>query len=172
MVRPSSQRVPILLAQLLGVNALDLGPLHRLAQLRLATKEARMEIGAFVGTASHAVKAPHVELPLEALVLGLVEVFGHDVFVKGFSFVDLEAILGWNPRDDIVEALRVGIVQDAVEFPWEFNSGGELLLTGITVVTALDVRSIAHRALLVLPGICWQHVDNDDLDGLSSGKWL
>jgi len=80
-----------------------------------------MKIGPLVGTAPNPVKAPHVELSLEALVFGLVKVFGHDFLVKDFCFVNLEAILGRNPRHDIVEALGVCIVQDAVEFPWKGN---------------------------------------------------
>jgi len=129
MVGSSSQQVPIdaILAKLLGVDALDLGALHRFAELWLASDEARMEVGSLVGTASNAVKAPHVELPLEALVLGLVKVFWHDVVIELFSLVDLEAVLGGNPRNNIVETLGVGIVQDAVELPRKRDSGSRLL---------------------------------------------
>ena len=108
MVRTSQQIA--LLAQLLGVNSLDLGTLHLFAELWLTTNETRMQIGSLVRTTSNSIKAPHVELALETLVLCLVKVFGHDIFVKLFCLVDLETILGRNPGDNIVETFNISII--------------------------------------------------------------
>ena len=128
VVRATSQEVILeeTLAQLLGVAALDLGSLHVLAKLWLATNAAVVEVSSLVRSLSDTVESPHVELSLKTLVLGLVKVFGHDFFVELFGLVHLEAVFGWNPRDDIVESLCVGIVEDAVELPWEGNGSGWL----------------------------------------------
>ena len=107
--------------QLLGMNALDLGTLHRLAECRFASDEIGMEVGSFVGATPHSIKAPHVELALKALVFGIVEVLGHDFGVKNFGPVNLEAVLRGDPRNGIVEALGVRVIQYAVEFPWKGN---------------------------------------------------
>ena len=90
MVGTRSQWI-VPLAQFLGVNALDLGALHVLAELWLPSNEAIVEVSSLVRSLSDAVKTPHVELSLETLVLGLVEVFGHDFFVELFGLVHLEA---------------------------------------------------------------------------------
>ncbi len=128
VVRATSQEVILeeTLAQLLGVDALDLGSLHVLAKLWLATNEAVVEVSSLVRSLSDAVKTPHVELSLETLVLGLVEVFGHDFFIELFGLVYLEAVFGGNPRDDVVESLGIGVVEDAVKLPWEGNGSGWL----------------------------------------------
>ena len=103
------------------MNTLDLGALHVLAELWLPSNEAIVEVGSLVRSLSDTIEAPHVELSLKTLVLGLVKVFGHDFFVELFRLVHLEAVLGGNPGDDIVESLGVGIIEDAVKLPWEGN---------------------------------------------------
>jgi len=120
------------------------------ALFRLATYEIRVEVGPLEGTGSNPVKAPHIELPLETLVLGLVKVFGHDLFVKVFCFVDLEAILGRNPRHNIAEALGLCVVQDAVKLPWKANLGSWLLLLLVGLADALALASLAMSAVIAL----------------------
>jgi len=111
-------------AKELGMNALDLGALHQLAEYRFASNEIGIEVGSFDGATPHSMKAPHVKLALKARVFGIVEVIGHDFGVKYFNPVDLEAVLRGDPRNDIVEALGVRIVQYAVEFQWKEKGNG------------------------------------------------
>jgi len=87
----------------------------------LASNEIGMEVGSFVGTTHHSIKAPHVEQALKTLVFGIVEIIGHDFGVKNFGPVNLEAVLRGDPRNGIVEALGVRVVQYAMEFQWKGN---------------------------------------------------
>ena len=105
----------------LGMNALDLGALHQLAEYRFASNEIGIEVGSFDGATPHSMKAPHVKLALKAPVFGIVEVIGHDFGFKNFGPVNLEAVLRGDPRNGIVEALGVRVIQYAVEFPWKGN---------------------------------------------------
>jgi len=130
------------------VNTLDLGALHRLTKFWLTSNETFMEVGSLVRTGSNTVKAPHIELSLEALVLGLVEVLRHDVFVKLFCLVDLESIFGRNPGDNIVKALDIRIIEDAVEFPWKRDGGSWLLLTGLAALACLGLAVVAVVAVV------------------------
>lgn len=64
-------------------------------------------------------------LLLEALVLGLIEIFFHDRIFELFRFVHHEGFVT-PPRNDIVESLLFALVQNGVELQWKgrFNDLG------------------------------------------------
>lgn len=114
--------------------------------IRFSANEKAVCVGSTKSFADRqAGKAVQFQLLLEALVLGLIEIFFHDRIFELFRFVHHEGFVT-PPRNDIVESLLFALVQNGVELQWKgrFNDLG-WCWCGF-VVTARRLRSKIGRS--------------------------
>jgi len=97
-----------------GTLSLDLGADHEPTNVWFATDQEVVRVGSLGVPAGDADEVVNVELALEALVLRLIEVLGHNVGLKSLLVVNLEGSSVHSPRDNVGESLLLGIFQDVV----------------------------------------------------------
>ena len=86
-----------------------------------------MIVSPLVYTLRNAVEAVDMKVPLEGLVLRLLEIPWHNGFGKLMSLVDTECLSVWHPGNDMMEIGHFCINKHFVELEWEWKLTMEAL---------------------------------------------
>lgn len=78
-----------------------------------------MIINSSAWPATDTLEAIQVQLAAEALKFALIKVIGHHLFQKGFRVMNLKGGSIIDPRDDVIKALFLGLLEKKVEFLWK-----------------------------------------------------
>mmetsp|Transcript_48978 Transcript_48978/g.74500 ORF Transcript_48978/g.74500 Transcript_48978/m.74500 type:complete len:252 (+) Transcript_48978:393-1148(+) len=97
-----------------------------------------------------------VQLPLQGLVLGLLEEQGHDLLHKRVNLVDLEGAAIHLPRSNVFQAFAFHVVEHIVKLVWE-DGGTLVLFATIPVLILFLIRLLLRNCLLVRVQVAIEH---------------